>query len=89
MIDIKTIIHGPATCGTIIDNPPTTTLPPDVKEVATALLARCFRNSLEFKGYPENAFDDENSALDTLAQVLGIDPLDVTYPVVARHRGEG
>lgn len=90
MIDIETIIHGPvANSGSeIIDNPPSVTLPPDVKAVVTALLARCFRNSFEFRGYPESAFDDEESALDALARVLGIDPLDVTYPVLARFRGE-
>lgn len=90
MIDMETIIHGPVANNSreIIDSPPTIALPPDVKAVITALLARCFRNSFEFKGYPENAFDDEGSTLDALAQVLGIDPLDVTYPVMARFRGE-
>ena len=103
MIDnntIETIIHSPAAGHTIIDNPPTTTLPPDVKAVATALLARCFRNARAFDhvimregwrdddGYLRSYSEDETTALDALAEVLGIDPLDVSYPVVARERGE-
>jgi hypothetical protein len=100
MIDIETIIHSPVNHGPIINNPPTTTLPPDVKAVATALLARCFRNARAFDhvmlregwrdddGYLRDYSDDETTALDTLAEVLGIDPLDVSYPVVARERGE-
>lgn len=99
MIDIDAIINSPANNGPVIPNLPTTTLPPDVKAVVTAILSRCFRNAREFDhimrkqgwrdqdGELQRYSHDETATLDVLAEAFEIDPLDVSHPIVAKENG--
>jgi len=76
-----------------------TTLAPEIKASALALMTKHFRAARKFDGVlmrePERDDDgmlrgysgEQTEILEELAQLLGIDPLDVSAPVVAEELG--